>query len=209
MPDQLQIVLLDDHKVIRDGLKAMLFGHPVYKVVGSVGTVEEFYPLVQEKKPHLCILDIHLAGSNGLDVAKWLKQNEPLIKILIMTALHDVDIVRQCRAFSIDGIISKESGKDTILEALDSLKNDRNFFAGQFTEMLFKTDGSDGTLTDREKDFVRAFARGWSQKEIADYLHISPRTVEVHKKNVMDKLGLHSSVDLVKYAIKAGLASLD
>lgn len=209
MNDPLRVVLVDDHRVIRDGLRAILLGHPIYKVVGSVGSASEFYAGFSAFNPQLCLLDVHLSDSSGMDIAKWIKEHHSGIKILIMTALHDRQVLSHCRSLGIEGIISKESGKETILAALDAIRSGRSFYGGEFTDMLFSQGGETSILSEREKDFVRAFARGWSQKEIADYLHISPRTVEVHKKHVLDKLGINNSVDLIKYAIKEGLSSLD
>jgi len=112
----------------------------------------------------------------------------------------------------VEGMISKDSGKDTYLEALEALKAGRTFYAGQFTELLLKASQGKSdklaSLSERELDFIKAFSKGLSHKEIADHLNISPRTVEVHKKNCMDKLGFKNDVDLIKFAIKEGLTSL-
>ncbi len=208
MREPTKLFLIDDHKLIRDGVRAMLMGNPFYKVVAVAGNGVEFRLKLEEVQPDICLLDINLPGESGLEIAAWLKSKHPHIKILIMTALHDAVAVKHCRELGVEGMISKESGKDTILEALDALHNDRTYYGGQFTDILLRVTEAKNVLTDREKDFVRAFAKGWSQKEIADYLHISPRTVEVHKKNVMEKLKLQNSVELVKFAIREGFGSV-
>lgn len=212
MNNPVRVFLVDDHKLIRDGIRAMLLGNLSFKVVGTAGNADEFFSQLEETTPDICVLDVQLPGKNGVEIAEFLKDKHPKIKILILTALKEDAPVKQCRDIGVEGMISKDSGKDTYLEALEALKAGRTFYAGQFTELLLKASSgkSDGmaSLSEREVDFVKAFAKGLSHKEIADTLNISPRTVEVHKKNVMDKLGYSNTVDLIKFAIKEGLASL-
>lgn len=212
MNHPLRIFLVDDHKLIRDGIRAMLLGNLSFKVVGTAGNAEEFFSQLEEAAPDICVLDVQLPGKSGVEIAETLKNKSPKTKILILTALKDDAPVKQCRDIGVEGMISKDSGKDTYLEALEALKAGRTFYAGQFTQLLLRASQSksDGmaALSDREIDFIKAFAKGLSHKEIADTLNISPRTVEVHKKNVMDKLGYNNTVDLIKFAIKEGLTSL-
>ncbi len=212
MSNPTRIFVVDDHKIIRDGIRAMLLGNIGFKVVATAGNSDELFEKLNEALPDICVLDVQLPGKSGVEIAEILKRDHPQVKILILTALKDNAPVKQCRDLGVEGMISKDSGKDTYLEALEALKAGRTFYAGQFTELLVKaTQGKSdklALLSDREIDFVKAFARGLSHKEIADYLNISPRTVEVHKKNCMDKLGFKSDVDLVKFAIREGLSSL-
>jgi DNA-binding NarL/FixJ family response regulator len=212
MNEPLKIILVDDHKLVRDGIRAMLMGNTSFKVVSTAGNAEEFFGKLDEVNPDICVLDIHLPGKDGVEIANTLKRSHPKIKILILTAFNEDAPVKQLRDIGVEGMISKDSGKETCLEALEALKAGHTFYAGQFTEQLLKaTQGKSvevALLTDREIEFITIFARGLSHKQIADHLNISPRTVEVHKKNVMDKLGLNNDVDLVKFAIKEGLTSL-
>jgi DNA-binding NarL/FixJ family response regulator len=207
-----RIFLVDDHKIVRDGIRALLIGSLSFKVAATANNAIEFFSQLDEIKPDICVLDIQLPGASGIEVAEILKRDHPKIKILILTALKENAPVKQCRDLGVEGMISKDSGKETYLEALEALKAGRTFYAGQFTELLLKAaqGKSDklALLSDREVDFVKAFAKGLSHKEIADDLHISPRTVEVHKKNCMDKLGCNNDVDLIKFAIREGLSSL-
>lgn len=208
----LKVFLVDDHKLVRDGIRAMLLGNLSFKVVGTAGSADEFFSKLEETQPDICVLDVQLPGKSGIEISEILKDKHPQIKILILTAMKDDAPVKACRSLGVEGMISKDSGKETYLEALEALKAGRTFYAGQFTELLLKaTQGKSdklALLSDREIDFVKAFTKGLSHKEIADHLHISPRTVEAHKKNVMDKLQFKNDVDLVKFAIKEGLTIL-
>jgi DNA-binding NarL/FixJ family response regulator len=212
MNQPLRVFLVDDHKLIRDGIRAMLLGNLSFKVVGTVGNAEDFFSQLAEAAPDICVLDIQLPGKNGVEIAEELKRKHPQIKILVLTALKEDAPVKLCRDLGVEGMISKDSGKDTYLEALEALKAGRTFYAGQFTELLLKASQGKSdklaSLSDRELDFVKAFAKGLSHKKIADTLNISPRTVEVHKKNCLDKLGFKNDVDLIKFAIKEGLTSI-
>lgn len=207
-----RLFLVDDHKIMRDGIRAMLLGNLGFKVVATAGHADEFFSKLEEANPDICVIDIQLPGKSGTEIAEIVKQDYPKIKILILTAMKEDAPVKQCRDLGVEGMISKDSGKDTYLEALEAVKAGKTFYAGQFTEQLLKSAQGKSdqlvSLSEREIDFVRAFAKGLSHKEIADHLNISPRTVEVHKKNCMDKLGFKSDVDLIKFAIKEGLSSL-
>jgi DNA-binding NarL/FixJ family response regulator len=208
----LRIFLVDDHKIIRDGIRAMLLGNPKFRVVGTAGDAIDFFDQLNEAKPDICVLDVQLPGKSGIEIAEILKSQYPHIRILILTALKEDAPVQQCRELEVEGMISKDSGKETYLEALTALSEGKSFYAGQFTELLIQSQANqksiNGLLSVREIEFLVAFTKGLSHKEIADTLHISPRTVEVHKKNVMEKLKLTNTVELIKYAIKEGLITI-
>jgi len=212
MNQALRVFLVDDHKIIRDGIRAMLLGNLSFKVVATAGNADEFFKQLEDAAPDICVLDVQLPGKNGVEIATELKHSYPKIKILVLTALKEDAPVKQCRDVGVDGMISKDSGKETYLEALEALKAGRTFYAGQFTELLLKASQGKSdklaSLSDREIDFIKAFAKGLSHKEIADTLNISPRTVEVHKKNCMDKLDFKNDVELIKFAIKEGFTSI-
>lgn len=212
MNEPLRIFLVDDHKIIRDGIRAMLLGNLGFRIVGNASNADEFFNHLEEAAPNICVLDIQLPGKSGLEIAEIIKLKYAHIKILILTAHKEDAPVKQCRELGVEAMISKDSGRDTYLEALEALKAGRTFYAGQFTELLLKSaqGKSDkmALLSHREIDFIKVFARGLSNKEIANHLNISPRTVEVHKKNCMGKLNFNNDVDLIKFAIKEGLTSL-
>lgn len=206
------IFVVDDHKIVRDGIKAMLLGHHSYKVTGVFSNADELFFKLKEEQPDICLLDIQLPGKSGIEIAEEMSEKYPSVKIIISTALNDEILVKQCREIGVKGMVSKESGFDTFLDALEGVKNGKTYYSGQFTEQLIKsTQGKSdklASLTEREVEFIKVFSKGFSHKEIADKLNISPRTVEVHKKNVMDKLGMTNTIDLIKFAIKEGLVEL-
>ena len=205
---QLQtIILVDDHRIVRDGIKVMLLGMPRFKIVGEAGNAETFFELFARTPADIVALDLKMPGENGAMVAEKLKKQNPATKILILTAETDEALIRHCFRTGVEGMISKESGKETYLEALESIAEGKTYYGGQFTSLLTSqaSRSDEPLLTAREVEVLRGFAKGQSYKEIAAELEISTRTVETHKKNIQEKLNIKSTAELVKYAIKEGV----
>ncbi|MEQ8364907.1 MAG: response regulator transcription factor [Cyclobacteriaceae bacterium] len=201
------IILVDDHRIVRDGIKVMLLEFPRFKVIAEAGNSDAFFEIFESKKADIVVLDLKMPGENGALVAERLKKQWPTIKILIHTAETDEVLVRHCFRTGVEGMISKESGKETYLEALESIADGKTYYGGQFTALLTAamTESNKPQLTAREIDVLKGFAKGQSYKEIASDLNISARTVETHKKNIQEKLNVNSTAELVKYAIKEGI----
>lgn len=201
------IILVDDHRIVRDGIKVMLLEFPRFKVIGEAGNNDAFFEVFERKKADIVVLDLKMPGENGALVAEKLKKQSPTTKILIHTAEADELLVRHCFQTGVEGMISKESGKETYLEALESIADGKTYYGGQFTSMLTTSmsETNEPQLTAREIDVLKGFAKGLSYKEIASDLNISARTVETHKKNIHEKLNVNSTAELVKYAIKQGI----
>lgn len=201
------IILVDDHRIVRDGIKVMLLGFPRFNVVGEAGSSDAFLEIFENKKADIVVLDLKMPGENGAIVAGRIKKISPETKILILTAEVEESLLRHCFRTGVEGMISKESGKETYLEALESIADGKTYYGGQFTSILTTPSHQPekAKLTSRELDVLKGFADGQSYKEIAAHLNISTRTVESHKNNIQDKLGVSTTADLVKYAIKEGI----
>ncbi|MEQ8302788.1 MAG: response regulator transcription factor [Cyclobacteriaceae bacterium] len=205
---QLQtIILVDDHRIVRDGIKVMLLGMPRFKVVGEAGNAEAFFELFAHTPADIVALDLRMPGENGAIVAEKLKRQSLKTKVLILTAETDEALIRHCFNTGVEGMISKESGKETYIEALESIAEGKTYYGGQFTSLLTarRQPANEPQLTPREREVLKGFAQGKSYKEIAAELDISTRTVETHKKNIQEKLNVNSTAELVKYAIKEGI----
>ncbi|MFZ1805956.1 MAG: response regulator transcription factor [Cyclobacteriaceae bacterium] len=201
------IILVDDHRIVRDGIKVMLLGFPRFNVVGEAGNSVAFFEIFENKKADIVVLDLKMPGENGAVVAERIKKNSPDTKILILTAEVEESLLRHCFRAGVEGMISKESGKETYLEALESIADGKTYYGGQFTSILTTpfNQPKKVKLTPRELEVLKGFAEGQSYKEIAAHLNISTRTVESHKNNIQDKLSVSTTADLVKYAIKEGI----
>ena len=205
------VLLVDDHKIVRDGIKAMLIGESDFRVVGEAGDSQTFFQLLKSVIPDIVVLDLKLPGASGLDISEQLKSQSYSMKILILTAEASESIVRQCIRIGVDGILSKESGREVYLEALRSVAQDKPYYSGQFMGLLTSRNSStdsDVQLSPREVDVLKGFAEGMSYKEIAAKLEMSSRTVETHKLNIQKKLNLQSLADLIKYAVREGIVRL-
>ncbi|MEQ9592738.1 MAG: response regulator transcription factor [Cyclobacteriaceae bacterium] len=205
---QLQtIILVDDHRIVRDGIKVMLLGMPRFKVVGEAGNADAFFELFAQTPADIVALDLKMPGENGAIVAERLKRQSPTTKVLILTAEIDEALIRHCLNTGVEGMISQESGKETYIEALESIAEGKTYYGGQFTSLLTAQTqrANEPQLTPREREVLKGFTEGKSYKEIAAELDISARTVETHKKNIQEKLNVNSTAELVKYAIKEGI----
>jgi DNA-binding NarL/FixJ family response regulator len=202
-----KIILVDDHKIVRDGIKAMLIGDSTFSVVGEAGESKRLYEILETVAADLVVLDLKLPGESGLDIAENLRSKKPGLRILLLTAEASESIVRQCIRIGVEGIISKESGREVYIEALYAIGDGRTYYGGQFMGLLAgaASQKKEIKLSDRELDVLKGFAKGLSYKEIAAVLDISPRTVETHKNNIQEKLGVTTTADLVKYALKEGI----
>lgn len=202
-----KIILVDDHKIVRDGIKAMLAGDANFSIVGEAGNATDFYQVMEMTMPDLIVLDLKLPGESGLDIAEHVRKRTPDVRVLILTAEADESMVRRCIRMGVEGIISKESGREIYIEALYAIADGRNYYGGYFMGLLAGAQSEEEKvkLSDREIDVLSGFAQGLSYKEIGARLDISPRTVETHKENIQRKLKVNSIADLVRYALKEGI----
>ena len=202
------LVLVDDHKIVRDGIRAMLAGDPLFKVDAEAGDGHSFFDALKSVTPDIVVLDLKMPGMSGLEIAEKLKSENFKMSILILTAEADEAVVRQCIRLGVDGIISKESGREVYMEALHALAGGKTYYGAQFTALLIhpeKDAQKENKLSQREIEVLYGFASGLSYKEIGARLNISPRTVETHKIHILEKLRIHTTAEMVQYAIREGI----
>lgn len=214
----INLILVDDHEIVRDGLRALLLGHPKIKVIGEATQAKELFDLLKVKQPDIVILDIALPGMSGIDIARVLQNDFPYIKVLMLSAnTQENYIVSAVKAGAL-GFLPKNSSKKEFLEAVESVFRDKLFFGKNITNAVFQTfvkkvqnkaQATTDDLSERELQVLEGFAEGLSYKQIADKLNITARTVESHKKSIFEKLNFENNVDLIKYAIKQGIIILD
>ena len=221
MGEELTILIVDDHPFFREGLKSLLVRHSGYRVVGEAGNGYEALEKAKELKPDLVIMDISLPDGSGIDVAQEIRELLSGTKIVILSMHLKIDyIVKAFRSGAI-GYITKDSATEKLLECLETVSRGEYFMDSSLShavvENLVKareqeTDVASANysaLTPREQEVLRLLAEGLSAKEIADKLFISQKTVENHRTNIMNKLHLHSTVELIRYAAKYGLIDVD
>ncbi|WP_027092514.1 response regulator transcription factor [Cohnella thermotolerans] len=217
----IRIMLVDDHIVVRTGLRLLLEGQPNLTVVGDAADGDEAIRIAQQLKPDVVLMDLSMPhGKDGLTATAELKKLLPDTSVLILT-MHDDDeyLFRSIHAGA-SGYVLKSAPHEELLTAIESVAAGNAYLYPTATKRLMHEymervkhggDGSDSyeSLSDREREVLAWIAKGYSNKEIAEHLIISVKTVETHKAHLMEKLGLRTRPDLVKYAHKKGLLNFD
>jgi DNA-binding NarL/FixJ family response regulator len=211
----LRILLADDHEIVRRGLKDLLEAEAGWQIVGEATTGREAVAKAKLLKPDVAILDIRMPELNGLEATRQIRQALPRTEILILTMSDSEQLARTVLEAGAHGYLLKsDAGRDLVV-AVDSLRQHRPFFTSEIARMVlqgFLKLGNSGVaagdpLTGREREIVQLLAEGKSNKEVAAVLSISVKTAETHRSNIMRKLDLHSTSDLVHYAVRNGITT--
>jgi two-component system response regulator NreC len=215
MEKKFSIVIAEDHAILREGLKSLLSSYPDLKVVGEAGDGLEAIRSVQKYSPHLVLIDLSMPRMSGLDAIKEIKRMTPQTKIIVLT-IHSTEeyIVAALRAGA-DGYVLKEGDSEELLTAIRRVLEGKRYLTPSISTALIdwllqRKEGSGirsawDTLTQREKEVLKLIAEGHSNKESADLLCISVKTVEKHRSNLMAKLGVHNAAALTAWAAEKGL----
>ncbi len=208
------IVLADDHTMFRRGLKRIIEENPDLEVIGEAGDGFELLRLLQKKTPQLVILDISMPNLRGIEATKELKGQYPGIKVLILTMHKDKEYLYHALSAGAEGYLLKEDADPELVNAIHTIRRGKTYLSPlitvQLQDLLVRESRGSGPapylepLTTREKEILKLIAEGRSSKEIAELLFISSRTVQHHRANLMRKLHLKKTADLVKYAISKG-----
>lgn len=212
-----RIVLAEDHTILREGLKALLASQVGLQVVGEATDGREAVRCAEELKPDLMMLDLSMPRSNGLEAMKDIKRVSPQTKVLVLTVHKTEDYVFTALQGGADGYVLKDSSAAELMLAIRSVLNGERYLAPAIAstvvsgylsskdEALLKP--SFKNLSSREREVLKLIAEGYRTKDIAEYLCISPKTVEKHRANLMDRLDLHTVSALTTYAIEKGLVT--
>jgi two-component system, NarL family, response regulator NreC len=213
---KLRILLADDHAMVREGLRVLIDGQPGMHVVGQSANGKEVLQQAGVLKPDVVVMDLSMPELNGLQAAEWLKAKHPEIKVVALTAHEDESYLSQlCKAGAV-GYVLKRSAGDKLIEAIKIVASGGVYFepalAGkalvrQMSGPATKRESTHADLSDREKEVLGLVAWGFSNKEVADQLSVSVKTVETYKVRIGEKLGLRSRAQLVQYALRQGWLS--
>ena len=214
----IQIILVDDHELFRTGVRMYLESkHPDIRVVAEAESGEDLFLLPQLTTAHIVLLDIHLPNMNGMAVAGRLKKEYPNLKILAIFAETGDEVIDAMLNKGIDGFISKRKGGSAVMvEAIHAIMNGHEYFGKDISEIIYRiylskqsVTKAPVTFTSQEYKIIEFCSLGIPAKQIADRLCITGRTVEHHKKNIFEKLDIHSTVEMVQYALKHGIIRID
>lgn len=218
MADTKNIIIVDDHKIVRDGIRAMLMCQKLFSVVADVASGHELFEIIESQNPDIIVLDIAMPEMNGVEITEKLSQEYPTVKVLILSANATEEWIVSAVKAGAMGFLPKECSRDEFIKALNYISKGENYYGESIAAIIYRsyvsilqkkdTPKEPEQLTERESEVLKAFSEGLSFKEIADKLCISVRTVETHKNNILAKLELRNTIDMVKYAIKNGIISL-
>jgi DNA-binding NarL/FixJ family response regulator len=214
-------MIVDDHPLFREGLKAIVSRDENFAVCAEAGTGQEGVALARTHKPDIVLVDISMPDKSGIQMIRELKDELPQTRFVIISMHSEADYIVEAFRAGATGYIIKESAAGQLLKGLNTVAGGNLFLDSALSqEVVFKllqtkSDSGDdqddpySTLTPREQEVMRMLAEGLTAKGVAEELFISPKTVENHRTNLMKKLGLKSSVELVRYAARLGLIDIE
>lgn len=215
---KIRVLVVDDHTVVRDGVCALLALAPDIEVVGEAGDGREALEKVQQLLPDVVLMDVAMPLMGGLETTRRIHKDFPKVKVLVLTQYADKEYVFPVIEAGANGFISKTAASSEIATGIRSVHRGDSFLSPSIAKLLVenyqlasgsreKIDPYD-QLTDREREVLKLLAEGHTAQEIAGILQISPKTVDGYKTSLMDKLGIHNRIDLVKYALRKGIITV-
>jgi len=212
------VLLADDHPIVRQGLRHLLEVQPDLRVVGEASDGPEAVQLAETLKPDVLVVDMMMPGLNGLEVLRQVKKRSPATcSIVLSMQSADVYVVEALKAGAL-GYVLKETGPSELVDAVQQVIQGQRYLSPSLSERLIDvllhkaeeiTLDPYQMLTDREREVLQMAAEGMTASEIAKRLSISPRTAELHRSRMMDKLGLRNQTELIRYALKRGILPMD
>lgn len=206
------VLLVDDHRLIREGIQSMISTTDDIQVMGSVSSGEEAINEVNELTPDVVLMDIMMGGMSGIEATRWIKESNKSVKIILVTMEISKEYVSASITSGVDGYLPKDVDKEMLLNAIRTVYAGGRFFDEAIMKLVFedfyshkrqkKVAKLPDELTKRESEILGLVANGKTNKEVAEMLFISIKTVETHKTHILDKLGLKNTTELIKYAIK-------
>lgn len=197
------ILIVDDHPMVRDGLRARLSRVPSLAVVGEADNVAEAFELTARLQPDIVLSDIAIkGGGTGIELTRRLAEHHPRISVLIFSMHDSAEYVQQAMAAGARGYIVKDAPSQQILAAIESVAAGGTYLSPSVAELLFRNRGEDKNLTARESEILACLAKGQSSKQMAKDMDISVRTVESHRQSIKRKFNLSGQAELIGFAVR-------
>jgi DNA-binding NarL/FixJ family response regulator len=221
-----RLLIADDHRVVRDGIRLVLQASPEYSIVAEAEDGEEAVALTEKHKPDAVIMDISMPKLNGIEATALIKQQNPQVKVIDLTVHEDEEYVYEILRAGASGYVLKTAAKKEILDALVSALSEKRFFSPGISNIIIEsfikrsketerprphisTQNGGQQLTKRELEILQYIVQGYTNRKVAETLFLSIRTINTHRTNLMQKLDIHDTARLVRYAIAKGLVKLD
>lgn len=214
----INVLLADDHTIVRDGLRALLEANPEIKVVGDAATGLQVVSQAGELQPDVVVMDISMPGMNGIDATRKILEAFPQVRVIILSMLGTADHVFHALQAGVRGYLLKESAGREVMQAVQAVYAGEMYFSAPISQTMIddyvrarvesQTEPLQ-SLSPRENEILCQVVEGKTSAEIGKYLNLSPKTVESYRSRMMQKLGISDLTELIKFAIKHGLISLD
>ena len=211
------IYIVDDHKVFRDGVASLIKYEEGMEVVGSAGTVQEFMNEIVNYNPDVILMDISIGEDDGTVATKWIKEKNPAAKVLILSMHHEDKYIKKVLEAGANGYLLKDAGTKEMMQAIKAIASGSSFYSQKISDAMVQQllrgnapqkELTTKKLTPRELEILKLIAEEKSNQEIANSLFISIRTVDTHRRNLLDKLQVKNTAGLVRYAIQQGIIEL-
>ena len=208
--DKIRVFLVDDHTLVRQGLRRILESDDEIEIVGEAGDGRTAIELVGKLRPHVVVMDVAMPDLNGIEATRQIVKRNEGVKVLVLSMHGDDVYVRQALKAGARGYLLKDSEDLDVIKAVKALRGGGSFFSPPVSRVVLsgylgdKGDGEDdlARLTDREREVLQLIAEGKTNKEVAAVLSVSINTVETHRKHIMEKLDLHNTAELVRFALR-------
>ena len=198
----IRLLLVDDHPLVRDGLRARLEAVPGFEVAGEAGNAVEARAQVDALRPQLVLMDVGMKDVNGIDLTAQLLAREPALQVLMLSMYDNPEYVQRALLAGARGYVLKDSPASEIIAAIEAVAGGGTFLSPAVSKRLFRNQAPRPVLSLREGEILSALARGLSSKLIAREMDVSVRTVEAHRQSIKRKLGLEGQAELIKYAVE-------
>jgi two-component system response regulator NreC len=214
---KIRVLLVDDHAILREGIKALLEKQDNIEVVAEATNGREAIPKVAQFHPDVVVLDISMPLMDGLEATRQMKREEPDVKVLILTMHDDEEYFFQLLRAGASGYVTKKAASRELISAIEAAYRGESFFCPSMAKHLLSDylrldraieNREQEELTPREREVLKLIAEGYTNQQIANLLHRSVKTVESHRSNILRKLDIHDSIELVKYAVRKKLIEI-
>jgi DNA-binding NarL/FixJ family response regulator len=214
--DKIKVLLVDDHAIMRDGIRALLSVHSDIEIVGEASEGKEAIEKTQELAPDVIVMDLAMAGMDGLEATRRISKQDPKVKVIVLTQYSNKEYILSAIKAGAAGYIPKRALGSDLVSAIRTVHTGDSFLHPSAAVALIedyrqqaKTADPYDQLTPREREVLKLVADGRSNREIADLLVLSVKTVTGHRMRLMEKLDIHSQAELIRYAIRKGLITVD
>lgn len=218
MENKIDLLIVDDHKIFRDGLKLLLSHFSFVGDIHEASNGKEFLDILDKISPDIVLMDINMPVMSGIDATREALEKYPDLKVIVLTTFHDENYVEQMMIMGVEGYILKRSTPDEFEAALLRVQSGGNYFSDEIVKTVAKNlqrirteaerKSSLPSFTQREREVLDLICQGYNNEQIADLIHVSSKTVEKHKSSLFQKTDTNNTVNLIIYAFKNGLAEI-